>query len=326
MTTPTALEPLGTAATIDRKLVHRTALEEVFLTGFRSLPDGRFAGSARLPRAHRYYNDHTNHPAVHDPVAIFECVRQMLLCALHLHHDAPAGMKAITAACRMDLTDPLALKLDKGYDLDLLGTVAMHKEREGVTVRVLHEVEVRLGSTVLGTIAVDTAQKDEQRYQDLRMAFRDTKPPMSDDLLASEPLSRVPPYLVGRQERDNVLLLGPEVRDGTLTGRLRVPVSHPGMFDHPQDHVPGPVMMEAARQAGTLLAGELFGQASSKTVLVGLDAAYTRFAELDSDILITATAGSGATEPIAVRFLQEGEPVAEMTIRMANTVEYRPAS
>ena len=87
---------LDTDRTIDRRLVHRTALEEVFLTGFQSLEDGGFLATARLPRAHHYYNDQTSQPSAHDPVAVFECVRQMLLCALHLHHDAPPVPSAFT--------------------------------------------------------------------------------------------------------------------------------------------------------------------------------------------------------------------------------------
>ncbi|NUP01217.1 MAG: hypothetical protein HOV96_38115 [Nonomuraea sp.] len=324
MTTVSAERPaLSRDRTVDRTLVHRTALEEVFLTDFESRPDG-FAGTARLPRAHAYYNEHLNHPAVHDPIAVFECVRQLLLCALHLHHGATGEMKSITATCSLALPDPRALVIRDDYELLLLGRVARHKEHGGVTTRALHEVEVRLGDAVIGQVAVDTAQKDARRYDELRMAFRDTAPPLSSELIDDEPVSRVPPHLVGRTNPDNVLLLAPKQDEGGLTARLRVPVSHPGMFDHPHDHVPGPVMMEAARQAGTLLLCERFGQAPSKSVLTGLEAAYARFAELDAGIVIEARPGAGPADPIGVRFLQSGEPVAEMTITMGTTLGWRP--
>ncbi len=312
-------QPLRTDRTIDKHLVHRAALEEVFLTDFRSEPDGGFAAAARLPRTHHYYNEHTAHPAIHDPLAVFECARQMLLCALHLHHDAPPEMKSITATCSLVITGPEALVID-GYDLDLAGRVAMHKEREGVTTRVVHEVDVRRGDRLLGTITVDTAQKDPERYQALRMTYRDTAPPMSDELLAAEPVSRVAPYLVGRQRSENVVLLAPVVTGRELTATLRVPVSNLGMFDHAHDHVPGPVLMEAARQAGTLLAGELYAHASSKLVLASLSATYDRFAELDSEITVVATAGEALGDPITVHFVQGGEPVARMTAIMASTL------
>ncbi|MFI9387361.1 AfsA-related hotdog domain-containing protein [Kutzneria sp. NPDC052558] len=320
--TTIATERLSTDRTIAKGLVHRVALEEVFLTDFRSVPDGGFLATARLPRSHAYYNDHTNHPATHDPLAVFECVRQMLLCALHLHHDAPATMKSITATCGLDIADPLALVVD-GYDLDLFGTVVTHKERDGVTTRVVHSVDVRLGDRLIGTVTVDTAQKDPERYEALRMTYRDSRPPQSDALIDTEPVSRVAPYLVGRCDSDNVVLLAPRVEQSALVAGLRVPVSNPGMFDHAHDHVPGPVMMEAARQAGTLLAGELYGHASSKTVLTGLTATYARFAELDSPITVTAQAGAAMTDPITVRFAQGGEIAADMTITLGSTVSRR---
>ncbi len=315
-------EALSSDRTIARGLVHRTALEEVFLTDFRTLEGGHFVAAARLPRAHHYYSDHTNHPKLHDPIAIFECVRQMLLCALHLHHNASPDMKSITASCRMEITDPLALKIGSGsYELSLFGRVAKHKEREGVTTRVVHEVEVRLDAVAIGSISVDTAQKPSESYQRLRMAYRDTTPPLSDELFAKEPVARIAPYLVGREQADNVVLLAPEVEGPALTARLRVPFSHSGMFDHAQDHVPGPVMMEAARQAGTLLVGEVFGQASSKTVLAALEATYERFAELDSTITVRASlTGTDADQPIPVEFEQGGEVIARMVVRMANTL------
>jgi hypothetical protein len=321
--TTTVETPLGGDRTIDRRLVHRTALEEVFLTGFRSLDDGGFVATARLPRAHHYYNDQTGRPAAHDPIAVFECVRQMLLCALHLHHDAPPEMKSITATCSLEIVDPGALAV-RGHDLDLVGRVVTHKERDGVTIRVVHEVEVYQSDRRLAVVTVDTAQRDPARYETLRMTYRDTVPPTSDDLIATEPVSRIAPYLVGRERTENVVLLAPVLSGTELVATLRVPVSNPGMFDHAHDHVPGPVMMEAARQAGTWLAGELHAHASSKLVLASLHATYDRFAELDSAITVVATAREGLTEPITVGFLQNGEQVARMTVTMTSTLR-RPA-
>jgi hypothetical protein len=295
----------------------------VFLTDFRSQPDGSFVAAARLPRAHRYYNDHLTRPQSHDPIAIFECVRQMLLCAMHLHHGASRETASITAECSLEISEPRALTVAAGYELELLGTVADSRERDGVTTRVVHRVDVRLAGTSVGTITVDTALKAPASYQKLRMRTRTSMPPQSSELVAGEPIARIAAHLLGRSDQANVVLLDPEVFDGTLTSRLRVPVSNPGMFDHSHDHVPGPVMMEAARQAGQLLMTELFASAPSKLVLVELTAQYAQFAELDSDILVRAQPAStgGARRPeesIVVEFVQDDVPVASMRVRLAS--------
>ncbi len=319
---PTVLEPLRTDRTIARDLVHRIALEEVFLTDFQNTGDG-FAAAARLPRSHPYYCEHTAHPSAHDPIAVFECVRQMLLCAMHLHHGVTADTKSVTASCELEITDPRALAVaEGGYELTLLGRVVDAKEREGVAVRVVHEVDVLLGTTRIGRVRVDTALKQPESYQRLRMRSRVTPPSLSVDLVAQEPVSRVAPYLVGRQQTANVLLIEPEINGSVLTASLRVPVSHPGMFDHPHDHVPGPVLMEAARQAGHLLQVELFGLSPAKTTPVELRAAYERFTELDSEILIRASFANqvGPGQPIYVHFRQDGDIVADMRLRMGSTV------
>ncbi|NKI40577.1 AfsA-related hotdog domain-containing protein [Streptomyces physcomitrii] len=315
--------------TVSRRLVHRFGLEEVFLTDFQSLEkDGPFLAAARLPRAHAYYGDHLGHPRAHDPLAVFECVRQALLCATHLHHDAPTGTKAITAECRLEITDPAALLLragdERGYDLELRGRVDLAKHHEGVLSRVVHAVEVQLCGAKVGTVTVDTALRPPAVYEKIRLKDRSTTPPMSDRLGHQETPSDLPAHLAGRRDADNVVLTRVEPGEGALTALLRIPVSHTGMFDHPQDHLPGPVMMEAARQAGLLLLTEEFGRTPAKTQLVSLTAGYRRFAELDSPITVHAQLAPGADPregayELTVEFRQEDAAVARMELRFAAT-------
>jgi hypothetical protein len=321
-----ATEPLRTDRTVARDLVHRAALEEVFLTDFRSQPGEGFAAAAVLPRAHHYYGDHTNRPDAHDPIAVFECARQMLLCAMHLHHGATPSTKSITATCRMAITDPRGLRKAGGHELEMSGTVPTCKEHDGVATRVVHDVDVLRGGRPVATVSVDTALRDPERYERLRMKFRSTPPPMSDTLVPAEPVARIPPSLVGRERPENVVLLEPRPDGEGLMATLRVPVSNSGMFDHPQDHVPGPVLMEAARQAGLLLLTERFGLAPSKALLVEVRADYDRFVELDSPIQVRAEPSPGPApgtdQPISITFVQSGMVVTTMTIRFASTLDW----
>ena len=321
---PPADTQLGTQRTVARHLVHRAALAEVFLTDFRSVDDRSFHAAAQLPPSHGYYGDHTGIPRLHDPLAAFESVRQMLLCAMHLQHQAGPDTKSITATADLEITDPRPLRATGGpLDLRLLGETLLAKEYHGAISRVVHRVRVLVGDRQVGTVTVDTAQRPDQVYQSLRMSHRSSLPPSSDTLSGYPAGEPVAPYLVGRERSANVVVQDVRAQGGALVARLHVPVAHPSMFDHPQDHVPGPVMMEAARQTSLLLAGDRLGLSASRLFLQGAGAQYLRFAELDSDITLRTTAledEPGTAVATAVDFEQGGEAVARIRVRLGSTV------
>ncbi|WP_328322440.1 AfsA-related hotdog domain-containing protein [Streptomyces sp. NBC_00388] len=325
LTLPTSatVAPLTTQRTLARRLVHRSALAEVFLTDFQSVDEGTFRAAAQLPPAHFYYSDHTGRPSMHDPLAVFESVRQMLLCAMHLQHDAGADTKSITATASLEISDPEPLRVRGPLDLVLNGSVELAKEYRGAISRVVHRVRVLVGERHVGTITVDTAQRPNDVYESLRMSHRSTPAPYSDTLPEYTDGVPVPAWSVGRDRAENVVLENVRTEDGALVARLRVPVAHPSMFDHAQDHVPGPVMMEAARQASLVLAQEHQGLSPAGFYLQYVSAEYLRFAELDSDITVTthripdSLDGGQWTE---VAFGQAGGEVARMRVRLGSAV------
>ncbi|WP_052070492.1 AfsA-related hotdog domain-containing protein [Streptacidiphilus albus] len=324
-----AAPDLATQRTVSRHLVHRAALAEVFLTDFRSVDEETFHAAAQLPAGHAYYGDHTGTPAMHDPLAVFEGVRQMLLCAMHLQHDADRATKSITATARMEITDPGPLQVTGPLDLVLLGSVLLAKEYQGKISRVVHQVRVMAGGSQVGTVTVDTAQRPDAVYRKLRLGHRTTLPPYSDSVAPHGDGAPPAPHLVGRERSANVVVQDMRVQDDGAVARLRVPVTHPSMFDHPQDHVPGPVMMEAARQAVLFAAAEHLGLAAPKLFLQRVDASYLRFAELDSDITVrvgpTGGHGPGAVGA-KVDFEQDGTTVATLHVVLGSTRVPRPAT
>ncbi|GHE12675.1 AfsA-related hotdog domain-containing protein [Streptomyces alanosinicus] len=314
---------LTTQRTLARRLVHRSALAEVFLTDFRSVDELTFHAAAQLPPRHFYYSDHTTRVAMHDPLAVFEAVRQMLLCAMHLQHDAGPDTKSITATASLEITDPEPLRRSGALDLTLLGGVLLEKKYEGATSRVVHRVRVLVDGRETGVITVDTAQRPNDVYEKLRHSHRTTPPPMSDTLPATGAGALPPVWLVGRERAENVVVQDARTEDGALVTELRVPAAHPSMFDHAQDHVPGPVMMEAARQASLLLAADHQGLSPSSFHLDYVSAEYLRFAELDSPIaVVTRLMPNPVSEGqwTEVSFEQDGAAVARMRVRLGSAL------
>lgn len=151
-------ETLSFDRTVSRRLVRRDGLQEVFLTDFRARYDGRFLAGARLPRAHPYYNDHLQAPALHDPLVLLESVRQALLCATGVHPDAPPQAVAFTLGYRLEVAAPGVLACGRDlYDLELHGREVRSWSREGVLTRVVHRVDLVLGGLELGSVTADTA-------------------------------------------------------------------------------------------------------------------------------------------------------------------------
>ncbi|MCS0605727.1 hypothetical protein NX794_31665 [Streptomyces sp. LP11] len=315
-----AAQTLSTQRTLSRRLVHRSAVSEVFLTDFQSVDENTFRAAAQLPARHFYYGDHTGRPAMHDPLAVFESVRQMLLCAMHLQHDAGHDTKSITATASLEITDPEPLRVAGALDLLLLGSVELAKKYQDTIARVVHQVRVMAGGRQAGVITVDTAQRPDAVYEKLRMSHRATPPPLSDTLPADTGGVAPAPWRVGREQAENVILEDTDVTDGAVHARLRVPTAHPSMFEHAQDHVPGPVMMEAARQAALLLATDAPDTTPAGFHLRYVDAEYLRFAELDSAITVVTRRlpdpvdGGRWTE---TAFVQQDETVARMRVRLA---------
>jgi len=73
-------------------------------------------------------------------------------------------------------------------------------------------------------------------------------------------------------------------------GQLALDASHPFFFEHPLDHYPGLMMVEAGRQLGTAVAHLFYGvPRDSVFVLNGMTVDFTTFAELGRPVYVNST-------------------------------------
>jgi hypothetical protein len=93
------------------------------------------------------------------------------------------------------------------------------------------------------------------------------------------------------------------------------------MFDHAQDHLPGMVMTEAARQAGLLALDELYGRSPARWVMTGMDASFSAYAELDAQTLIRVRPAFAAGRPdtcaLITEFEQDGTVIADAALSLS---------
>jgi hypothetical protein len=124
------------------------------------------------------------------------------------------------------------------------------------------------------------------------------------------PLSApVSPQSVGRMSPIDVVL---SPIGETDRWQLRIDTRHPVLFDHPVDHMPGMVLLEAARQATAATPHR------SSLMPLGVASTFSRYAELDVPCLVEAHHRPGTVpggeESVVVTGWQDGETVFESVV------------
>ncbi|WP_328916069.1 MULTISPECIES: ScbA/BarX family gamma-butyrolactone biosynthesis protein [unclassified Streptomyces] len=255
---------------------HKAAPGEILLTGWCPLGEDTFTVTARWPAEHAYY---VNRRGAHDPLLVAETVRQCILLLSHAAYGVPLDHRQIWD--RLSLTThPAALAADGRPAVLRLRIVCRDVRRTGGVLRsaALHAEAVRVldGSEQrLATAHTRFTSHSPTVYRRLRGPYADLGPALERALPVPLPLA---PVLVARARPDDVVLAPTPVH---RRWQLRCDTAHPVLFDHPVDHVPGMLLLEAARQA----AHAFTGAAAAPT---RIECAFARFTELDTPAWITA--------------------------------------
>jgi hypothetical protein len=109
---------------------------------------------------------------------------------------------------------------------------------------------------------------------------------------------RIAPDRVGRHNPYNVVLAPLRVdREGAFHAPVAVDPGHPVLFDHPLDHVPGMLHLEAFRQLALAVVGRTSGLPPAESTVLGLRAKFSGFVELDLPAQCRAQASQVAESP-----------------------------
>jgi 2-oxo-3-(phosphooxy)propyl 3-oxoalkanoate synthase len=315
-----ALAQLTFTRTVDRSLLHRSALSEVFLTDSRALRDSRYVAAAQLPPSHAYYGDQLFDRSFVDPLLLMECCRQAETYGAHVYRQVAGDDKFILRSWSMRL--PGLLHAPVGGEAAGLSMVVETKRPKGIGGRLSglsFDISMLLAGVVVGTVVMDVGYLSPQTYDHLRSRRPTGTAPLSTQVTSTP--ATVSPRRVGRQNRANVLLREVVVHRDSATATVRLPVDNRSMFDHPQDHLPGMVLTDAARQLCVLAGAKLSGASPARTTVVGFDLAFARYAELDRPTTATCVPGAPldgelvaalpAVRAYRVSFAQGGQVIAD---------------
>ncbi|MFE6737096.1 AfsA-related hotdog domain-containing protein [Streptomyces tubercidicus] len=278
---PSRAGTLNFTRTVDRSLIHRWALSEVFLTDARSVDESEYLAAAQLPPWHAYYSERFSRLGAPDPLLLLECARQAETYGGHAFVGVPRDSKFLLRNWSVSLPGLLSAPVgDRPGELAMRVRTSNRRGAPGDVRRLTYDIGLELSGHRLGSVRMDVGYIPGEVYDSVREQGRGRPLTPFSEITRSGPL--VEPFLVGRSDPANVVLgevlLGP---DGA-SAPIRPPVHNPSMFDHAQDHLPGMVLMEAARQLCLFAVSELYGASVPRTTVAGFEFSFIRYAELDS--------------------------------------------
>lgn len=295
------------APAVPKQLVHKNAAHEVLLTGWRPTGPSAYRVSARWPRRHRIYGARRG---LHDPQLLLETIRQTFPLLSHAVFDVPLGHQLIWDQFSYALV-PEGLSVDApgGEEVEL-DVVCQDLRRRGtrVTALTLAYVVSRAGVPLATAQSRFTVQTPAV-YQRLRAGRGDAPQQMSRAVPLTFP---IPAARAGRSAPRDVTLAA---TDRSHRWQLRVDTAHPAYFDHPVDHVPGALLLDAAGQAAQALA------CPAPVLAVAMECEFSRYVELDRPCWVEALTllpDSTRRDRARVTFQQGAEdPSCALTVTLA---------
>lgn len=314
----TSFPELTFERTVDRSLVHRAAVNEVFLTDSMEVGKREWAVAAMLPRSHMLFNDGGNQEYL-DPIAIMEITRQVTEYVAHHYVSVPHNQVLIFRDMRVEFTDPDGLRA--GPDPARIVVVVNARTSEKLQQ---HPVTVLIGDRVCGRAGGRWMPLPAHYYDYARERARKKKFAAAPEPADPAPPEMLDPVRVGRILPRNVLLADavPDKPD-SVRFRLVLELTHPVFFDHPVDHVPGMLMLEAARQVTLATLAEHRRTPPDRALIVRCEVNFGNFCELDMPTrcrgTVTATTEDNTgwlRHQVAVTFEQARETLGTIALEV----------
>ncbi|AJC52715.1 ScgA2 [Streptomyces sp. 769] len=300
-------DPAPRSATfVPKKLVHKTNSAEVLLTDWQRIRANAFIISAHWPTTHSFYT--TGHSPV-DPLLLTETIRQMFPLLCHTAYDVPFDHHLLWEHYRYELASHATQITDRSGPLNL------HVECRETVRRGTRLAALSLAVTVVRH-DVPLATADTRFTVQPPAVYRRLRAGRSDAALAAPtPAQSCPiaPRDIGRRTRGDIVL---SPSDDPLRWGLRIDTAHPILFDHPLDHAPGILLLEAARQATQALTP------TRPMTAMAMENTFSRYVEYDTPCWVEARplpSDPLGRDRVAVTLTQDGTEHYATTVTLTPT-------
>jgi len=310
-------------APVSRTLTHRASVGEVLPTDTLAVDDNHFLVAAQTPRSHLLFNDGPDRR--HDLLVVVETVRQGGTVVAHRFLDMPLDRAFVLRSAEVEVVDVDAWRT-RPTPSQLVAELRLSDvlRRDGVIARMSAEATVTIDGALAARGGGAMVAVPLGAYRAVRPPTRKRPRPTA----TAKPA--LPPNQVGRRNSRNVVISRPVPvgEGGSRACELLVDPTHPHFFDHPQDHVPGTLMVEAYRQAAVAVGADLLVADADDLFVIGCSTTFLRYAELGTPTVCTVTPGEISlpaegcpTVPLELTLSQSNATVATASLRLMHLTE-----
>lgn len=246
---------------VPRDLVHRVGISEVFLTASERTGPHRHQLAAQWPRRHFYYDLEAGNI---DALLVAETLRQATIFLGHSAYGIPLGHGFLMNTMSVQIHRSQLEQTATPSEIVLVADVDQIKTGKSGIASSRTRIQFLAAGLPLASGAGCLQVVDPRVLARMRNgAVISTDPRFAQD-------SRELRSVAGHSGVAIVPVAGV-----IQSWALRADVTHPSLFDHPVDHLPGMLLMEAARQAARKAAGWPAAK------LTSFEGSFSSFLELD---------------------------------------------
>ena len=234
--------------TIPKSCVHRAAVGEVFLTDIIKIHDNKYITAGYLPKSHIYFNDlpyRKSSDRVYDAILLLEICRQTSIYLTHNIFAVPYSAKFVFDDADFTLFDSDIPYKTECSNVIVEVDIIERKVRKSELTGLIFRMDIYVDGYCCAQKIMNISWMDDRKWHRLHSQ----RPLECHDTTS---VFAAATHEVGRQLTQKVVVGNADIHDGGVTTMLIVDQDHPSIFDHPLDHVPGMLLMEAYRQTAQL--------------------------------------------------------------------------
>jgi hypothetical protein len=298
--------------TINRDMVHRSAVSEVFLTDLRVINEKIVLAGAQIPRCHGYFNDFTPEYADADPLMLLEIFRQAVIGGTH-SLNVPKDTILISDDFELEIID---INVFLGQDHPIAVSVESHFDwltiRRGQPRDMMCTQSMSANGVIAAIFRVSARLLSRMQLEALRWEQRGSQPPKTVGMKHRPHDVVVLPHVVGRYNPQNVVLSTPNTEEDVVRASIVPPWQNRALFDHVYDHLTMQLLTEAARQLVVIALSNVSDTRGQGWQIKKVKGSFVRFAEIDLPTIVTTKLSVPVENKItlSVNVIQAGNEVA----------------
>ncbi len=261
---------------VEKYLVHKAFNSEVFLTDSHRLDESSFEIAAFLPRAHTYYND-TQDSTRHDVSTLLEVFRQCSILVAHKFYGVALNSKFIFDSADFKvLHNEILENSPQSYQSIIKITILQVKHKRGNNYGLLLDMQLFIDSKKYATKIMDMSWFAPKIYEKLRgKVANENYTPLDNHQISSKSL--------GRNATTNIVITQFLQESQYFQTTIIPNQAHPAFFDHPLDHIPASLLIEASRQSSLLAIRDLYHLTPTDVYVSGIKIDFKAFCGLHND-------------------------------------------